>query len=150
MKQTSLLTMSETLATVCPPFETTEEQATEQDLIRLSDRINSVNALLNLSLALLEKKPNLWAEIDLDDFKKYLNQNKVIIFDTQQYFQDGSHIMAVLDSMRETIRRIEHAMAKATAFNFDLDRMKMCVESETVSAPRFETPEQFVEWVNSL
>ncbi|MGX2956456.1 hypothetical protein [Ursidibacter arcticus] len=119
------LSMADTLATIYPPFELTDEQpATEQQISLLNFRITMVNQLLIACLDAIEKNPNFWAEIDLADFKKYLTQNKAVIFDTQPYFSGGSRTTAMLDNMKANIRKIEQALSKAMAFNFDLERMQ--------------------------
>ena len=119
------LSMSNALTAIYPQFELFDEQSASKEQISLLHfRITIINQLLVTCLEAIESNPNFWAEINLADFKKYLTQNKAVIFDTQDYFNDGSQTMAMLDNMKSTIRKIEQAMVKAALFNFDLSRME--------------------------
>lgn len=146
------LSMSDTLAVIYPQFEIADAQpATEQQISLLNFRITMVNQLLIACVETIEKNPNFWAEIDLNDFKKYLNQNKVVIFDMQQYFTDGSRTMAILDSMKSNIRKVEQAMAKATAFNFDLARMEDRLNDTFHEVPKEVTNvNEFRSWLKGV
>ncbi|MFA9488124.1 MULTISPECIES: hypothetical protein [unclassified Mannheimia] len=142
------LSMTETLSTIYPSFEITDKPITEQQISLLNFRITMANQLLVACIEAIENNPNFWTEIDLDDFKKYLNQNKVVIFDIQQYFSDGSRTIAILDSMKSNIRKIEKALANATAFNFDLERMKERVEDDFIRLPsNLKSPEELRQWL---
>lgn len=146
----SPLSMADTLAVIYPAFDLAadDKPATEQQISLLNFRITMANQLLIACIETIEKNPNFWAEIDLNDFKKYLNQNKVVIFDTQQYFTDGSRTMAMLDNMKSNIRKIEQQLAQATAFNFDLERMKERVEGDFIRLPaNFNSPEELRQWL---
>ncbi|WGE31399.1 hypothetical protein NYR60_05855 [Actinobacillus genomosp. 2] len=119
------LSMSNALTAIYPPFEFIDKKSvTKEQILFLNFRISMINQLLVTCLEAIDQNPSFWTDINLTDFKKYLTQNKAVIFDTQDYFNDGSQTMAILDNMKSNIRKIEEKMAKATSFNFDLNRME--------------------------
>ncbi|MDW0577967.1 hypothetical protein P2I39_10000 [Mannheimia haemolytica] len=147
------LSMADTLAVIYPAFDfaADDKSATEQQISLLNFRITMANQLLIACIETIEKNPNFWAEIDLNDFKKYLNQNKVVIFDTQQYFTDGSRTMAILDNMKSNIRKIEQQLSQATAFNFDLERMKERLNDTFHEVPKDITNvNEFRNWLKGV
>lgn len=146
------LSMTDTLATIYPPFELiNDEPATEQQISLLMFRITMVHQLLVACVDTIERNTNFWAEIDLADFRKYLTQNKAVIFDTQRYFTDGSKAMAILDMMKSNIYKIEKSLAEATAFNFDLARMEHRVNDTFHEVPNtVKNVSEFRSWLSGV
>lgn len=145
------LSMTRTLATIYPPLELQPQFATKQEISVLKFRIMMVNQLLIACLDAIEKNPHFWVEIDMVDFKKYLTENKAVVFDMQDYFSGNSRTRAVLDNMKSNIQKIETALSHATAFNFDLARMEDRLNDTFHEVPKEVTNvSEFKDWLKGV
>ncbi|HDL1819462.1 TPA: hypothetical protein PWX61_000824, partial [Mannheimia haemolytica] len=67
------------------------------------------------------------------------------------YFTDGSRTMAILDNMKSNIRKIEQQLSQATAFNFDLERMKERLNDTFHEVPKDITNvNEFRNWLKGV
>lgn len=146
MKNTSV-SMTNVLSSIYPMLEFVDEPATEEDIASLNFRIAMTSNLLNGIVEVMEENPNFWASVDIADFKKYLTHNKAIVFDMQPYVTEGSKTIAVLDKMKENIRKIEKSLNRATAFNFDLARMEGRLNGEFIELPHLSSAEELRQWL---
>lgn len=145
------LSMTNTLATIYPTFEVVNQPITEADISLINFRITMTNQLLKGCIEMMEKDPYFWSKTDLADFKKYLTQNKAIVFDMQPYFSEGSRTMAILDNMKDNIRKIEQSLAKASAFNFDLARMEDRLNDTFHEVPKeVSNVAEFRSWLKGI
>ncbi|QIW16084.1 hypothetical protein A4G20_06940 [Pasteurellaceae bacterium RH1A] len=146
------LSMADTFATIYPQFAFSDElPATQEQISLLNFRITMVNQLLIACIENIENNPNFWAEIDLNDFKKYLIQNKAAIFDIQHYFAEGEKTTAILDQVKANIRKIEQALIKASAFNFDLTRIENRLNDHFYEVPEIVTNvDEFRHWLKGV
>lgn len=145
------LSMTKTLATIYPLFELNNVSKTKLDLSALNFRLIMVNQLLVACIETIDKNPNFWAEIDLVDFKKYLTENKAVVFDMQHSVSDHSREMAILDQIKSNIHKLETALVKATAFNFDLARMQERLEDDFYEVPQEVTNiTEFQQWLKGI